>query len=112
MPCALATETQSRSAHGRLELAERDIQVFVDYNKIELGHVPHLAQRAGHAARDDIFAVRPARTQATLEFLQRGRQDEYADGLGKLPPHLLRLLTVRLRVRITGQKWYNVLSMV
>ena len=30
----------------------------------------------------------------------------------QMPPNLLRLRTVRLRLPITGQKWYNVLSMV
>jgi hypothetical protein len=44
---ALAPETQTRSSHCGLELAERNIQVIVDYNKIELGHVAHFAQGAG-----------------------------------------------------------------
>ncbi len=36
MTGALTREAQTRSTHGSLELAERHIQVFVDYNKIEL----------------------------------------------------------------------------
>ena len=61
MTGALAPETQTRSSHCGLELAERNIQVIVDYNKIELGHVAHFAQGAGHAACYYIFTIRATR---------------------------------------------------
>jgi hypothetical protein len=68
MTCALAREAQSRGADGSPQFAERHIQVFVDYNKIELGYVTHFAQGASHPPRYDIFTIRTAIAQAPFEF--------------------------------------------
>ena len=100
MTGALTRKAQTRSTHGRFQLAERHIQVIVDYNKIELIHVTHFAQGAGHPPRYDIFTIRTALAQPAFQFRDRWRQDENADCFGELPAHLLRSLPVYLQQHV------------
>src|SRR5262245_9786410 len=87
---------QALGSDDRLQILLGGLEVFVNYNIIELGRVRHFFFGTRHAAANDLVGVLSARAHAPFEFRDGGRQDEDADRFGQEPAHLLRALPVDL----------------
>src|SRR6059036_2161060 len=82
------------SADDLGELLPSVVEVIVNYSVFELAGVRQLLARVLHAALDDVLGILPAGAHAPLQLLDRRRQDEDADRVGKELAHLLRALPV------------------
>src|SRR6266852_2919096 len=82
------------------ELPPGSIEVFVNYSVFELAGTQQFLARVFHPAPDDGVRILAPGAHAPLELLDRRRQDEDADAVGKQLAHLARALPVDLENKI------------
>ena len=94
---------QPGGAHDRGQIPPRLLEVIVNYNVIELRAWLISSSAAARRRWMTSSRVLAARAQAPLELVERGRQDEDADRVGKEAPHLLRALPVDLEQHVVAR---------
>src|SRR5690606_11754805 len=102
MALLLLAAAQAAGDEDRAHLVHRGLEHLVDDHVVELAVVRHLLARGRQAAGDDLVAVLAALAHALLQRLPRRRQDEHADRVGDLGPHLGRALPVDLQQHVVA----------
>src|SRR5271169_1890574 len=107
MACHLPVAADSRSNDDSPELLHGTIQFVIDNNIIEFGDMRDLVTSCPHAPGNDLVAVLATVFQAVLQRLQRRRQDEYADAIGKYAPHLCCALPVDFQQDVASVRGFR-----